>query len=129
MSGWAGWSKVTETSAVTLGQILLLNKILIFNIFLSSLGRWPGRSALGIGGGSSFSQLFKALFAWFVSLVAASPSILGFKGMMVFSLHSQENPFNPLYGTPLGLRCSLHYIKVKKITSSLNVTPKKKSLL
>lgn len=40
--------------------------------------------------------------------------------MTVFSHDSQENPFNPLYGTPLGLGCSLHYIKVK-ITSSLNV--------
>lgn len=70
-------SRVAETSAITLGQILLLNKILIFYIFLPSLGCWPEWLALSIGeavhfGLSSFSQLFKALFAWFASLVASA---------------------------------------------------------
>lgn len=46
--------------------------------------------------------------------------------MTVFSLDSQENPFNPLYGTQLGLGCSLLYIKVK-IASSVNVKPKKEA--
>lgn len=107
-----------------------MNKIFSY-VFHASLGRLAWAVSFEHQGSSSiWVKLFQPTVQrpFFLPLLwrPLNCSIFGLNRMTAFSLDSQEKIlFNPLYGTVLGLGCSLHYIKSEDPRG--NVKPKKES--